>query len=89
MTSFLERYQSEKTWHGKVQVMEIFHLAMLYRWGDWTLSKTARHFEVSIGLVSENLRLALAIHTSDAILKCESRQDALKKLTSGGRYAKL
>ena len=62
---------------------------MLYRWRDWTLSKTAEHFGVSIGLVSENLRLALAIHTNDAILKCESRQDALKKLTSGGRNGKL
>jgi hypothetical protein len=89
MTTFLDRYQSEKTWHGRVTVMEIYHCAMLYRWRDWTLSKTAEHFGVSIGLVSENLRLALAIHTNDAILKCESRQDALKKLTSGGRNGKL
>ena len=89
MTTFPEKYLSEKTWQGRVMVIEIYHLARLYRWRDWTLAQTAEHFGVSIGLVSENLRLALAIHTDDAILKCESRQDALKKLNSGGKNGKL
>ena len=70
-------------------VMELFHLAMGQRIRPWTLSKTAEHFECSIGLVSENLRLALAIHKNDAILQCETRQDALRKLISGGRNGKL
>lgn len=60
--------------------MEIYHLAMTHRERGWTLSKTANSFGVSIGLVSENLRLAQAIHTNDRIIKCESRQDALRRL---------
>jgi hypothetical protein len=78
--TFRERYNSESTWHGKVAVMEIFHLAMCLREKGWTITKTAEHFGCSIGLVSENLRLAYAIHEHPKILGCESRQLALKKI---------
>lgn len=78
--TFKERYSSETTWHGRVTVMEIYHLAMNQREKGWNLSKTAEYFECSIGLVSENLQLAKAIHEKDTILKCETRQEALKKL---------
>lgn len=61
-------------------VMEIYHLAMIHREKGWTISKTASHFNCSIGLVSENLRLAHALHDDEELNKCESRQDALKKL---------
>jgi len=77
--TFQERYASESTWHGKVTVMEIYHLAMCMRVKGWTISLTAEEFGVSIGLVSENLRLAQSIHSDPKILKCESRQEALKK----------
>jgi hypothetical protein len=82
--TFKERYQREATWHGRAMIMEIYHLAMSTRETRWTITKTAEHFQVSIGLVSENLRLAHAMHDDDRIIKCESRQDALKKLN--GRY---
>jgi hypothetical protein len=81
--TFKERYDIESTWQGRVQVMEIYHLAMCQRIKNWTLTMTAEHFRCSIGLVSENLRLALALHTNSAMLRCESRQDALKQL--GGK----
>lgn len=63
-------------------IMEIYHLAMTVRIPSWTISKTASWFNCSIGLVSENLRLANAIHTNPAILSSESRQDALKRLNN-------
>ena len=78
--TFRDRYRQESTWQGKVMVIEIYHLAMTQRIKGWTITRTAEHFECSIGLVSENLHLAQAIHTDDKILKCESRQEALKKL---------
>jgi hypothetical protein len=78
--TFKARYDAETTWHGKVTVMEIYHLAMCQREQGWTITKTAEHFEVSIGLVSENLRLAQLIHENGKILNCESRQEALRKL---------
>lgn len=74
-----DKYKEEQTWHGKVIVMEIYHLAMLARTGKWTIADTASRLEVSIGLVSENLRLAEAIHKDARYLKCESRQAALKR----------
>lgn len=77
--TFRDRYNSESTWHGKVAVMEIYHLAMCQRVKGWTITLTAEHFNCSIGLVSENLHLAQAIHSDPKILKCESRQEALKK----------
>ncbi len=64
--------------------MEIYHLAMTTREKRWTITKTAEHFNVSIGLVSENLRLAHAMHVDEKIIKCESRQEALKKLVGRG-----
>lgn len=60
--------------------MEIFHLAACMHDTTWTISKTANYFTVSIGLVSENLKLAYAIHDDPSILCCNSRQNALRKL---------
>jgi hypothetical protein len=76
----LSEYKAEKTWHGKVTIMEIYHLTMTIRVKKWTIVKTAKTFGVSIGLVSENLRLAKLIHTDEKLLKCKTRTEALKKL---------
>jgi hypothetical protein len=81
--TFVEKYQSETTWDGKATVMSLYHMAMTHRQSNWTIGKTAEHFGCSIGLVSENLRLAKAIHNDEKILKCVSRQDALKRLVNG------
>lgn len=77
---FHEKYHQESTWHGKAMIMEIYHLAMSNSDDGWTIKHTARDFGVSTGLVSENLRLAVAIHKNESIMKCETRQEALKKL---------
>jgi hypothetical protein len=76
--TFLEKYNSEKSWHGKVLVMEIYHLAHCQQKG-WSIARLAQDFQVSIGLASENLKLATLIHTTPTILHARSRQEALKK----------
>ena len=78
--TFPEKYRLEKTWYGKVTIMEIFHLTMSINYNHWTIHDTAKEFNVSIGLVSENLKLAKEIDKNPNIIKCETRQDALKKL---------
>lgn len=85
--TFVERYYAETTWQGKVIIMEIYHLTMITKETKWTLSNTAEQFGVSTGLVSENLNLANAFHNtaSDKLFKCESRDEALRKLRNG-RY---
>jgi len=82
--SFLDRYQAEPTWHGRAMIMEIYHLAMSHRNNQWTVAKTASHFNCSVGLVSENLKLAEAIHSNERLLNCESRQKALRRLNGYG-----
>lgn len=86
--TFLEKYQMETTWHGRVYVMEIYHLTMSHTKERWTISQTAQYFECSIGLVSENLKLGHAIHNNENLMKCQSRQEALKKLNGYPNTAK-
>lgn len=81
--TFLDKYRKETTWHGRAMVMEIYHLAQCQRIPRWTITKTAEYFQVSVGLVSENLRLANAIHVDATLTRLTHRQDALKVLGTG------
>lgn len=79
--TFKERYQQEETWQNKVRVMELYHLTHVQLNSNWTLAYTASYFEVSIGLVSENLKLACALHDDEKLFeKIETREKALRKL---------
>ncbi len=78
--TFLDRYNQSEYWYEKPILMEIYHLSMSHRHQDWTIYSTARDFEVSVGLVSENLKIARAIHTRPEIMDCRSRNEALIKL---------
>lgn len=78
--TFKDKYSQCETWQDRVIVMELFHLAACHQSRDWTLTDTAAHFEVSIGLVSENLKLAKEFHENAKLIKCESRQEALRKI---------
>jgi hypothetical protein len=85
--TFRERYRKEDTWHGRVVIMEIYHLTMLHQDGNWTVSKSADYFGCSLGLMSENLKIAHALHSDSILIQCPSRQDALKRL-NGHSYRK-
>jgi hypothetical protein len=76
----LERYQAAKSWQEKSQVMEIYHLSMGLVHKDWTIAKTANYFCCSIGLTSENLRIAEMSHKEPSILLCNTRQEAVGRL---------
>lgn len=76
----LEQYRNEKSWAKRVILMEIYHIAKLHVDKDWTLGKTARDFTCSIGLVSENLKLARAIRDNEKIMNISTREMALRKI---------
>ena len=78
--TFQERYSQEQTWYGKVMIMEIYHLAKIHADKDWTLIKTAIDFGCSVGLVSENLKLADALHYNVHMFQIPTRQEALRKI---------
>lgn len=76
--TFIERYQECKAWHEKVLVMGLYHLAQRRRnSNDWTILDTAHYFNVSTGLVSENLRLHRAIDNNIKLTKF-TREQALR-----------
>jgi len=79
--TFIEKYQNESTWYGKILIMGIYHTVMCQKYPkEWTLHHTANDFGVSIGLTSENIRLAVALDTNPGLINCKSRADALDKL---------
>ena len=80
--SYIERYHNEERWWAKVTIMEIFHLHALHLDKKWTIQNTASAFEVSEALVSENLKLAEAMHKDSEIMNIDSRNKALKRIKS-------
>jgi hypothetical protein len=74
------RYREAKAWYSKVVVMEIYHLAKISQDPKWTVGKTAKYFDCSIGLTSENLQLAEALHSNKELVMQNSRNEALKFL---------
>ena len=78
-----EKYYRVNSWSDKVTVMELHHLRMKHQNPKYTISQTALYFGVSLGLVSENLRLASLMHTTPEILHCANRQEALKYISAG------
>lgn len=78
--TFYERYGLEPEWYGKVLVMEIYHLTMRQRRNKWTITDTAKYFHCSIGLVSENLKIARALHQNNELVELLTRKEALRKI---------
>lgn len=78
--TFKEKYEKCLKWHEKVLVIELYHLVQIHKNKNWTLSKTAEYFSISMGLVSENLKLASAIHQNERIMNLDTRQEALRRI---------
>lgn len=72
-----KRYEDTVEWYKKALIMQMYHLQQKLTDKKWPLIKTANYFGVSVGLVSENLRLAACIDTYPELIKQESRQKAL------------
>jgi hypothetical protein len=71
---FSEKYSLSKTWLGKIKVIALYHHIKVYKNPNWKLANTARYFNVSISLVSENIMLGSNL---DKIEKCKTRTAAL------------
>lgn len=79
--TFQEKYDSSDRWFEKIIIMEIFHDLMCLKFnGEWTVSRTATELNVSVGLASENLKLARLFHVKPKLMNCETRADALYKV---------
>ena len=74
---YYKEYKEAKEWHRKVCIMHLFHTAQCMHDTNWTLNATAKFFDVSIGLVSENIRLAKQLDERPELMKASNRQEAL------------
>ena len=77
--TFKDRYNQCESWHEKVLVMGLYHLAQQNRYNEWTIRDTADYFDVSTGLVSENLRLYKEIDNNIKLIKL-TREQALRSI---------
>lgn len=79
--TFQEKYAECKTWQEKSTLISLYHTLMLVKYSDWIIHDTALHFRVSVGLVSENIRLAKEIDNNNKkIIDAKTREEALKLL---------
>lgn len=75
-----EHYDKAKSWQRKCIVISFYHHGMLIRHkGKWNVRRTSQYFGVSIGKVSEDIKLCLVL---DIVKHCKTRQDALLILRS-------
>jgi hypothetical protein len=71
-----ELYEKAITWQEKVKVIDFYHKMEVYR-NDWNMRKTAKYFDVSLGLVCESIKLAANL---EKVKHHKLRKDALKQL---------
>ncbi len=79
--TFKDKYVTLTSWQEKAVLIALYHQAMCLKFTNWTLMDTSQHFSISIGLVSENIRLARFIDSKEfgsKLMKCETRERALK-----------
>ena len=74
--TYKEKYESTKSWRKKIFVMGLYYRVQFARSLPSTISAVAQYFNVSTGLVSENLLLADP-ENYKAIRRCKSRKAAL------------
>jgi hypothetical protein len=72
--TFKEKYNSLKRWQSRIAIMNFYHQIKCAQNDKWSIRQTAKYFQCSIGLVSENLQLAKRY---DEIKLCVNRKEAL------------
>jgi len=82
-----EEIKSERRWNMKCLAIFTYHTLMCAtrenkRTYKWRVEDTASDLQLSIGFISESIKLAKALGTDDK-LKFMSRDEALKKLRNG------
>jgi len=72
--TYKQQYEAQPKWQDRVIIMNLFHHLQVAAHKKWRILDTAEYFDVSIGLVSENLKLAQHMEICGAI---EKRDEAI------------
>lgn len=79
--TFLEALKQEKIWHKRALMINFYHNLMLLKKKNWNMRKTAKRLEISLGMVSESIKLAKAVVDNKEI-EMMTRKNALQKIKS-------
>lgn len=74
--TYKEALAKEKKWHRRAILINLYHQRMLLKSSKWTLRATAKRLSISLGCVSENIRLANAL-INEQVIESHSRKEAL------------
>lgn len=78
-----EKYKKTSSWLLRARLIFVYHNYQMFKHEyKWSVRKTARYFDVSIGQVSESLKL---VSNYDKIKDCKTRQEALEKVKYEGK----
>jgi hypothetical protein len=75
--TYQEALQKEKIWHKRCVLIGLFHYQKVRHKKKWTMRHTAKRLNISVGQVSENLKLMKAI-LKDVTLENLTREQALQ-----------
>lgn len=59
--TYQDKVTKEKNWHKRAMLITYYHTAMKLRRRRWTMRMTAKKLDISIGMVSESIKLTHAI----------------------------
>lgn len=80
MQKIKQEIQESKEWNHKCLLVYTFHIYMSKNSIDkWTLERTSRELNLSIGYVSESIKL-VEHFVSDNLDECKTRDEALRKI---------
>jgi len=82
--TFRKKFHKSSKWHERAAIVEIFHLRQSHIEKKWTMQRTAKYFNVSLGFISESLKLARACYEDPTFINCANRQIALNHLKRRG-----
>ena len=75
--SFKEQYERLTKWQDRATLIGLYHTAKCMQIPGWRVLDTAAYFEVSIGLVSEDIRLGKELDSNPKLAKVETREKAV------------
>jgi hypothetical protein len=86
MHPLVQKFYDEHRWKDRCLLLEIIHIKMKQQSASkkkkWNVKDTAKMLKLSVGAVSEDLRIAQAISNESLDSSIKSRNQAVKLLRS-------
>jgi hypothetical protein len=75
--TFKDKYSTCTDWKERACTIAIYHAAMIAKHDSWSISLTAKYFEISASKAGEDIKL---VDNMPLVAECKSRNIALKVL---------